>query len=217
MVRINGDLIPSTSGTNALGVDMGTSEGSIDISTLMPFSRYHVISGVYHDPLQGQSGVLRYSRAVPAMQVSVDGGLTFANIATTANVVTDIGVLGDTNLTGSVDVASPASGFIVIEDTANASPLLWSVNTLGLSGLWRFPSLGFPTQIPRSFTTTFVTSTSVTVSHNLGSVAVIVQVYDGNSPANFLLPDSIVATDANTVTIGFNRSQSGRVNVIAIL
>jgi hypothetical protein len=108
-------------------------------------------SGVWHDELSGQSGIIRYSRAAAAFQVSVDGGLTFSNL-TTGSSVSSIGVLGGANLIGDVDVATPSSGFMTIQDTGGASPLLFSVNTLGLSGLWRFPTQGFNGSIVNALT-----------------------------------------------------------------
>ncbi len=150
-----GDLIPHSSGTSHLGVD-GTGsvqETTFDISSLAPFGHIHQVSGVFHDPLLGQSGVIRYNLngdAGPCFEISVDGGLTFDCLASDNNVVTSVGVKGDVNLTGNVDLASPGSGFIVIEDSSNASPLLFSVDQLGLSGLWDFPAQGFNGRVVNS-------------------------------------------------------------------
>ena len=150
---INGDLIPVASGWSNLGVDVSPNgQDAFDISTLAPFGQIHMVSGVFHDPIMGQSGVIRYNRQRAAFQTSVDGGLTFFDIATGATVVTSVGVLGDVNLTGDVDFATPASGFITIQDSGDASPLLWSVDTLGLSGLWQFPSQGFNGRIVNALT-----------------------------------------------------------------
>lgn len=149
---INGDLIPSVSGRSHLGINATTSVGGFDITTLRPFGNVHLVSGVFHDPLLGQSGVLRFNRQLPGFEISVDGGLTFNQIATGAGAVSSIGVIGDTNLTGNVDLAVPTSGFMVIDDTANASPLLFSVNTLGLSGLWNFPTQGFNGRVVNELT-----------------------------------------------------------------
>mgnify|MGYP001260745054 FL=1 len=147
---INGDLVPSVSGRANLGINATTSAGGFDITTLRPFGNIHLNSGIFHDSLYGQSGVLRYSRQAAAFQVSVDGGLTFANLS--AGGVDSVGVLGDANLTGHVDFATRASGFMVIEDSTDASPLLWAVNTLGLSGLWRFPTQGFNGRVVNALT-----------------------------------------------------------------
>ena len=255
MVRLNGDIIPGSSGQAHLGVNGGVGD-AFDITTLTPFGHIHMNSGVWHDPLSGQSGVLRYSQAASAFQISVDGGRTFTDLATSATAVTSVGVIGGANLTGNIDLASQASGFIAIFDTAGASPINFAVNHLGLSGLWRFPTQGFNGSVvneltdfngtkvqgsvsvvgasgivvdiigqvvtitngsatPRCFAASFVSSTTWTVSHNLGTTDVSVDVYDASSPRMILIPDSISTTDSNTVTITFNVAQAGRAVIIA--
>jgi hypothetical protein len=252
----NGDLVPTTSGFANLGVNV-TSNGqnAFQITTLRPFNHVHMMSGVFHDN-SGQSGVLRYNREQAAFQVSVDGGATFTNLS--AGGVDSVGVLGDTDLTGNVDFASPASGFIVIEDSADASPLLWSVDTLGLSGLWGFPAQGFNGRVvnaltdfngteaqgvinvvgasgiivdivgqtmtiaantdvgsvARCYAETFTPAVSWTVTHSLATEDVDVMVLDDSTPRVMIIPDSIEVTDSNTVTIGFNVAQGGRVIVL---
>lgn len=151
MPRINGDLLPGSSGTAHLGVDAAGAT-AFDITSITPFGSIFQLSGVWLDPILGQSGVIRYSRAQAAFQVSVDGGLTFSNLVTAGGTVTSIGVVGDANLTGAVDLASPTSGFIVIQDSADASPLLFSVDQLGLSGLWGFPTQGFNGRVVNALT-----------------------------------------------------------------
>jgi len=211
-MRFN-DLLPISSGIASIGVNQ-TGDSQFDITSISPFSHIHMNSGIWHDTLLGQSGVLRYSRAAAAFQVSVDGGLTFNDLATAGGTVTSVGVLGDANLTGAVDFASPASGFIVIQDTADASPLLWSVNTLGLSGLWRFPTNGFPSTMARCYAETFSSQSTWTVNHNIGTTDVIVTVYDSNSPRLVIIPDEIATTSSNVVTVTFNQVTSGRVVII---
>lgn len=148
---INGDLIAGASGQSSIGID-GSSGDAFDITTLAPFGRFHVNSGIFHDPLLGQSGVIRYSRAASAFQFSVDGGKTFANAVTAGSVVLSVGQLGGANLVGDVDLASVSSGFFSITDTAGASPILLGVDTLGLSGLWRFPTQGFNGRVVNALT-----------------------------------------------------------------
>jgi len=139
----NGDLVPTTSGFANLGVNVeSNAQNAFDITSIRPFNHIHMVSGVFHDPLHGQSGVLRYSREQASFQVSVDGGLTFNNLSAGAGV-DSVGQLGGADLTGNIDLATPASGFLSIDDTAGASPLLFAVDHLGLSGLWDFPSQGF--------------------------------------------------------------------------
>jgi hypothetical protein len=148
---INGDLVPSVSGFANLGINVSSNgRNAFDITTLRPFGNVHLVSGVFHDPLHGQSGVLRFNRQQSAFQVSVDGGLTFQNLS--AGGVDSVGVIGDVNLTGHVDFATRPSGFMVIEDSGDASPLLWAVNTLALSGLWAFPTQGFNGRVVNALT-----------------------------------------------------------------
>lgn len=151
----NGDLVPVSSGFANLGVNVGpNAQNAFDVSTIRPFNHIHQISGVFHDPLTGQSGVLRFNQQLGCFEVSADGGLSFDCVTTTSTAggVTSVGVIGDANLTGAVDFASPASGFIAIEDSTNASPLLWSVDQLGLSGLWDFPTQGFNGRVVNALT-----------------------------------------------------------------
>lgn len=147
------DLIPGASGFANLGVDVDSnSNNAFDITSIAPFNQIHLNSGVYHDPLMGQSGVIRYSRQRAAFQMSVDGGLTFNDVPTSATVVTSVGVIGGADLTGNVDLSSSASGFLVIGDTGGASPITFNVDQLGLSGLWRFPAQGFNGSIVNALT-----------------------------------------------------------------
>jgi len=258
----NGDLVPSTSGFANLGANIGPNAQNAFDGTqgeIRPFNHIHQVSGVFHDPLHGQSGVMRFNQNVSSFEVSVDGGLTFTALSAGAGV-DSVGVLGDTNLTGNIDLASAAaSGFLAIFDTANASPIQFAVDQLGLSGLWDFPAQGFNGRIvnaltdfngtevdgvvsvvgisgiivdivgqtmtigsntdvgsvARCYTETFSALTTWTVSHGLNTDAVQVQVWDtSSSPADYIIPDRLRTTDANTVVVQFNVAQAGRVVVI---
>jgi hypothetical protein len=149
MTKINGDLIPIASGVANLGVN-GNAAGAYDITSIAPFAHIHQNSGVFHDSETGQSGVLRYSQAAGAFQISIDGGRTFSNLS--AGGVSSVGVIGDVDLTGAVDLATVASGFMTIQDTGDASPLVFSVDNQGLSGFWRFPAQGFNGRVVNALT-----------------------------------------------------------------
>ena len=210
---INGDIVPVVSGASHLGVDESTGAGSFDIGSISPFGNIHMLSGIFHDPIMGQSGVIRFSLPGGGLEQSVDGGASFTLIGACGGV-TSIGVLGDTNLTGAVDLATPSSGFMVVEDSSDASPLLFSVDHLGLSGLWNFPGNGFPSESAQCYAETFAASLQWTISHNIGTEDVMVTVYDDDSPRSHLVPDRIVITDSDTVTITFVSPQGGRVVII---
>ena len=171
---INGDLIPTTSGFSNLGVDVDSnSQNAFDITSIRPFNNVHLVSGVFHDPLHGQSGVLRFNQQQGAFQVSVNGGLTFVNLS--AGGVDSIGVIGGANLTGHVDLASVASGFIAITDNGGASPIFIAVNTLALSGLWGFPAQGFNGSIVNRLTDFNGTSVQGVVSV-VGTSGIVVDI-----------------------------------------
>lgn len=102
MVRFTGDLSPRASGSASLGVEMndGVNKFTTDIR---PYAHVHMNSGIFHDPLQGQSGVLRFNHEQGVFEVSVDGGATFDFISVGAHGGGGAGTLqeayeGDNNI-----------------------------------------------------------------------------------------------------------------------
>lgn len=82
-----GDLIPRSSGSASLGVEqIGLDGFSTDIR---PFAHVHMNSGIFHDPLMGLSGVIRFTKddghffpellifPGEGFEFSVDGGRTY--------------------------------------------------------------------------------------------------------------------------------------------
>ena len=55
---------------------------------------------------------------------------------------------------------------------------------------------------------TFTSATSKVITHNFGTKNVIVSVYDSNDAV--IIPTSIITTDTNTVTLGFEYATTGR-------
>lgn len=86
MVRVIGDIWPAASGSSSLGIDQTACCPIGD--EIRPFNHIHMNSGVWHDPLQGQSGIVRYSRHLSAFEASVDGGLTFDVLMTSGQIDT---------------------------------------------------------------------------------------------------------------------------------
>ena len=170
MPRINGDLRPISSGIGHLGINAAGAT-AFDITTLTPFGHIHQLSGVFHNEIGG-SGILRFGAT--GMEISNDGGITF-NPLTTGGGVTSIGVIGDVNLTGAVDLATPASGFMTIQDTGDASPLLFSVDFLGLSGLFGFPTQGFNGRVVNALTDANGTEVQGTISV-VGASGIVVDI-----------------------------------------
>jgi hypothetical protein len=82
-----GDLNPQGSGTASIGVNQIDGKGGFGTS-IKPYAHVHMNSGVWHDN-SGQSGVLRYNRAAGGFEVSIDGGATFALVASTISIDLD--------------------------------------------------------------------------------------------------------------------------------
>lgn len=91
-----------------------------------------------------------------------------------------------------IEVTSPTAGVILIDGA-------------GASGVG-----GSATKFAASFTA----ATSGLFTHGLGTLDVIVQVYNDESPRLQLLPDQIRIENSNQVSVLFNRPQSGRVVII---
>lgn len=68
--------------------------------------------------------------------------------------------------------------------------------------------------VTSAYAETFTAATSWVVQHNLGTTAPVVDVFSGGSPDEKLMPASVVATDANTVTITWSVATAGRVYVV---
>ncbi len=81
------DLLPLASGQANLGVNRGTNANSFDITSIAPFLRVHCLSGIFHDPLRGESGVLRFNAQSGIFEISLNGGRSF------------IGIIGDLSQT----------------------------------------------------------------------------------------------------------------------
>jgi hypothetical protein len=64
-----------------------------------------------------------------------------------------------------------------------------------------------------NFNQAFTSATSVTITHNLGTTAVLTQCFDNATPPNWIIPANIAITDSNTVTVTFSSAQSGSCTV----
>ena len=114
------DIIPFSSGTSHLGVNEGVTAGSFDASSTIPFGHIIQLSGVFVDPVQGQSGILRFNQEQGAFETSVDGGATFSAI----------GAGGGGNITSINAEVGPA----IIIDGANGVDVNTGTNTITIDG-----------------------------------------------------------------------------------
>jgi hypothetical protein len=73
--------------------------------------------------------------------------------------------------------------------------------------------VGLPVAV-QQFDASWTSQTSVTITHNLNTTAVIVQVYDNASPPNQVIPQQITATSSTVVTLTFGASFTGSAVVI---
>ncbi len=64
------------------------------------------------------------------------------------------------------------------------------------------------------YSQSFSSVTSVVLTDGLSTTAKITQCYDGASPPNLIIPQNIVVTDSNDVTVTFGNSVSGSCIVI---
>ena len=78
--------------------------------------------------------------------------------------------------------------------------------TFGASFAGSVVVVGLPTAV-KQFDASFTNQTSIEITHDLGTAAVITQVYDASG--NQVIPQGINVTDANDVTLTFGASFTG--------
>lgn len=133
-----------------------------------------------------------------------------------------LGVGGIVSVGGGTGSGGASSGIQTINPGNNSGP---TVTFQGVNGIQvTSPSTnlilidGAGASGVSSGTTKFAASFSAITSglftHSLGTMDVIVQVYDSGSPRLQLLPDQIRVENSNQVSVLFNRPQSGRVVII---
>jgi hypothetical protein len=212
------DLIPTASGEASLGVNSGPNEGAFSASSIAPFNHMHMLSGVIHDPITGQSGVLRFSQAAGAFQGSIDGGRTFFNIQSNlayAQSFTNALYQTITHNLNSTDVVVQVKdqsneklepdGVIILD--ANNIILVFSTPQTG-----RVTVLASGGTFLTTYNAVFSSQKTWVVSHNLNSVILEVSVIDNDN--TFITPTAIKIIDANTINIFWVDPQSGTVVIV---
>lgn len=114
---------------------------------------------------------------------------------------------------GSLDplvmVYDAAGNQVAAQNVAVTSP---NVVTLTFGVSFTGSVVAMALSVVRQATASWTSQTTVAISHNLGTTAVVVQVYDGSG--NQVTPQNAVTTDANTVTLTFGVSFTGSAVVI---
>jgi hypothetical protein len=64
------------------------------------------------------------------------------------------------------------------------------------------------------FAASFSSISSGLFTHGLGTLDVIVQVYDAGSPRRAIMPDDIIVENTTQISLIFNTPQSGRVVIV---
>lgn len=109
MARQVGDLWPASSGTASFGAEqVGPPDGGFT-GTPRPFNHMHMNSGVWHDPVHGASGVVRFNRRTNAFEASLDGGITYGPIALLDNVTLDVAYGGGNEINQNPRTLSAAA------------------------------------------------------------------------------------------------------------
>lgn len=212
------DLIPTASGEASLGVNSGPNEGAFSASSIAPFNHMHMLSGVIHDPLTGQSGVIRFSQAAGAFQGSIDGGRTFFNIGTTLAYAQSFTnalyqtITHNLNTTDVIVQVKDQSNEVLTPDNiiivdANNITIVFSTPQSG-----RVTVLGTGGTLLTTFSQAFVSQQTWNVVHNLNSTILQVSVIDTSN--SFITPTDIKIVDANTISILWVDPQSGTVSII---
>jgi hypothetical protein len=110
---------------------------------------------------------------------------------------------GITSINGQTGPAIVIVGVNGITVTAGGNQIL--IDGAGASGT---------TSGASKFAASFSSISSGLFTHNLGTLDVIVQVYDNGGPRRAIMPDDIIIENTNEISIIFNSPQSGRVVII---
>ena len=136
---------------------------------------------------------------------------------------------GNILLRASTSVASDEGGQIRLSAFEGSGQLrynfgpyeAWHVSPSHTSDYFPIAHSGQVTQMIAEATTSatkfaasFSNITSGVFTHGLGTLDVVVQIYDDQVPRRVILPDEIVIDNVNQASVLFNRPQSGRIIII---
>lgn len=205
-----------TTQTDTIAADTSGTAATVTVTDSTADTSFPVVFNNESNGLLDDTGAFTYNPSSGTLSVP---NLTVSGATTTVNTETillaDNIIVLNSNATGS---ASENAGIEVERgDDANVK-LQWNET----DDDWEFEAYDHAVTpalqtygIPRSYKTTVGGSTSATVTHNLGTRDVIVQLYDTSSYDTVYA--DVVRTDANTVTLSFGTAPSaGDVTVLVM-
>lgn len=230
----SGDTTPNVSITNNLSIGgsitSGTWNGTAIANNYLANSSFHVgttsISLGRGSASQTLTGVSIDGNAATVTNgvyttgdQTIGGTKTFSNkiiVGTFPNSTTNTGEawLGRASDRNSGTMTVQLGGNSATNRQFEVVDYAWSVVLFAINsnGTATVNNSTVKTLANSSYSTTFSSVTSLTVTHNLGTKDVAVFVYDSSD--NMFWPSAIVTTSTSVVTITFASSRSGRVVVV---
>jgi hypothetical protein len=141
------------------------------------------------------------------------GALALAKYTTSWTGQTSVTVTHNLNTLGVMVQVQDASGNVVQPQNIQVTSANALVLTFGVSFTGSVVVLGAATVTPE-YSTSWIAQTSVTVTHNLGSLDPLVIVFDASG--NVVTPQNIAVTSANVVTLTFGTAFTGSVVGMAL-
>ncbi|MCV0439802.1 MAG: hypothetical protein K5880_14335 [Hydrogenophaga sp.] len=149
-----------------------------------------------------QSGVL----GVNGIDVEQVGGNFIVDGAALSGLIVPSGGIGSIN--GQIGPAIDVKGVNGVEVTVSAENCLL-VDGAGASGV----SGGGGSASGLCYAADFPAVTSTTITHNLGTTNVVVDVFDASD--NKMIADGVSIVDLNSISLRFNSPQRGKVVIVA--
>lgn len=182
-------------GTSAVLVQVSDGGGNVVIPQNIAITSSSTVTLSFGASFTGSVVVIGFGSTPPPQQYSTSWtnqtSVTVTHNLATTNVFVQVYDTGGNQVIPQ-DIAITASNVVTLTFGASFSG---SVVVIGLS-----------TGV-RQFNASFTNQTGITVTHGLGTTAVIAQVYDASG--NQAIPQNIAVTDANDVTLTFGASFSG--------
>lgn len=195
VTEVKGEIIPGV--THGTGIDNPNTPGGGHYKYTIKVVNTAQLAD-YLDVWEGFAGGSSGGGALGAGALVPTSG---AGLSTSGNYGPTIEVNGTDGSGDALGIANLESGPGV------------TVTDLG-GGAYQFSSSGASPVSAAKYTTSWSGQTSVTVTHNLGTTQVLVQVYDGSG--NLVIPENVQLTSANVVSLTFGAAFTGSVVVIGI-